>query len=284
MSTLHEEQSASQTAKSMDTLTFKMKRFMHYINSKFNAMMVVIVCQMKTLRNNTTILHNSFVHFSEFIEKINRFFHETTKFFVETFEDNQQHINRMHTNFTTLNEKFEESFRITDNLHGLAKTTGENLAHIHNITELTNILALNASIEAARAGAAGKGFAVVAAEIRKHAASTKEAVEAISQSVTTLIKEINTLSEKTNAMKEEVIEGKGLLQKMVENADKEQAVIGNVNQEITVLDARFQEYEAIKATINKMDKRSAIAYKNIEDALTVLQSSMHNFEQLDDMY
>ncbi len=60
-----------------------------------------------------------------------------------------------------------------------AKKIGESLFRISDIVERTHILATNASIEAARAGARGAGFGVIAQEVRKLAAASKEALEDI---------------------------------------------------------------------------------------------------------
>jgi methyl-accepting chemotaxis protein len=117
------------------------------------------------------------------MQRVNLSFQKSTKVFVDTFQTNQHHIDRINNGFKIIGTGFRESFTITDELQGVAKIAGENLSVIHNITELTNILALNASIEAVRAGAAGKGFAVVASEIRKHAVTSKAAVEAISDNI-----------------------------------------------------------------------------------------------------
>ena len=85
--------------------------------------------------------------------------------------------------------------------------------HVGDIANKTNLLSLNAAIEAAHAGDAGKGFAIVAKEVRNLAGQTKDAV--------TEVKDVSeTINEKTLATKDNVIDVQKLFEEYIQNSNE----------------------------------------------------------------
>ncbi|CUU45364.1 methyl-accepting chemotaxis protein [Clostridium beijerinckii] len=138
----------------------------------------------------------------------------------------------------------EEVANRGDEVNSFIETFEELLAHtkfienisseINNVASRTNLLALNASIEAARAGDAGRGFSVVADEVKKLSIGTKELVLSMNDT----LKKMYCLTEDANDEIEK-------LKNRLKNIQQARNNFSKVSNEIDIIVSKFDELKKI---------------------------------------
>ena len=197
----------SDTAISLDTMTEEVK----------NA--------VTSLNNNQEIIDNTVKSANEGKKQLN---------------DLKESMEKIHTDADSLSETIT-------NLANSSSEIGNIVTVINDIADQTNLLALNAAIEAARAGEAGRGFAVVADEVRKLAERTQKATSEVTNIVSTLQNEALTASSAMNKEAEKVKEG-----------------FTNIEQTENIFNKIFTGIDSIKSVMNSIKDGMDSEYSTVQ--------------------
>lgn len=193
----------------------------------------------------------------------------------------------MQSTITTINKLDKEMQTSSGAIQKLEEDTnaiGSVLEVIRGIAEQTNLLALNAAIEAARAGEQGRGFAVVADEVRSLAQRTQESTSEIQQIIETVqsgaknaVAAMNTGSQATSdCVSQANIAGQALQEIMVTVKD-----INAMNTQIaSAVEEQTVVSEEISQNINGISDSTKEIHSNIHDFTHLSQSLVVSAEEL----
>jgi methyl-accepting chemotaxis protein len=177
---------------------------------------------------------------------------------INEFNAGQNEVSKTQSSINKLADKVSEAAVVINNLSEDSRQIGSVLEVIQSIAEQTNLLALNAAIEAARAGEQGRGFAVVADEVRNLARRTQESTG-----------QIQTVIEK--------MQGNSMNAVAVMNEGKAQAEI-SVEQAKSAGDSLY----AINLSVTKISDMNTQIATAAEEQSVVASEINRNFSQITD--
>jgi methyl-accepting chemotaxis protein len=171
---------------------------------------------------------------------------------------------------TRIAETVQEAATTIEELGRSSAQIGEIVAVINGIADQTNLLALNAAIEAARAGEQGRGFAVVADEVRKLAERTSQATKDIGQRIAAIQA---AAGESVNAMKK----GSDEVDKGVALAKEASAALDSI---VTASSSAMDMVQRIAAATEQQSAASEEVSQNMEHISDITKRSSASTEQI----
>ncbi len=168
-----------------------------------------------------------------------------------------------------LSSKVEQLSRNADDVKSI-------LDIINDIADQTNLLALNAAIEAARAGEHGRGFAVVADEVRNLAGRTQKSLAEINSTIMVIVQEINDVSSQMNLNSQKMERLSDMSKSVQETYEKMSSnlssVVSDSNQSMDDYAKSGHQIEAMVSDFVEVEK---VASKTLADSSDILNIATH---------
>ncbi|MGF1683534.1 methyl-accepting chemotaxis protein [Photobacterium minamisatsumaniensis] len=193
-------------------------------------------------------------------------------------EKGQSVIGQNRDAITSLASQVQDAANVIHELESNAQNINQILSTIQGIAEQTNLLALNAAIEAARAGEQGRGFAVVADEVRVLSQRTHDSTEEIRSMIETLQKNTHQAVDSMQTSTELASQSVGFAEGASESLNQITLAITEISEMATHIASAAEEQRAVSEDIS----RNTQAIKDVSDHLAIqtgdLSHSAHDMQ------
>ena len=223
-------------------------------------------------------MSRTLVQSSENLKDANRFAAES-----QNIASQGQHIvDKTIDRMRTITHMVNETTQLVEKLGASSQEIGEIIQVINEIADQTNLLALNAAIEAARAGEQGKGFAVVADEVRKLAERTTSATDQIAEMIRAIQMETQNVVEFMRKGEVEVEEGLELAKDAGKALEEIVASVRTVVEKMNSIAAAGEEQasavEEMSRNIDAISEVTREAARNVNGIAETLEK-LNGFTQ-----
>ena len=193
-------------------------------------------------------------------------------------------VNHVITDVQHLSEEMSNSMEAVNRLADNSTNISSILGTIKGIAEQTNLLALNAAIEAARAGEQGRGFAVVADEVRTLASRTQgsaEEIEGLIKEVQQNIQRAVDTMEVNRTMVDKTVDSSGQVGEALESIQGSMREIQNKTLEIVSTASNQQEAaKALDSNLSVIREHGEETVKNVEGTVNAVRQTQSLTESL----
>ncbi|GAA7661304.1 methyl-accepting chemotaxis protein TlpB [Helicobacter pylori] len=192
------------------------------------------------------------------------------------FKESKDAIGDLFSQITESAHTEEELSSQVEQLSRNADDVKSILDIINDIADQTNLLALNAAIEAARAGEHGRGFAVVADEVRNLAGRTQKSLAEINSTIMVIVQEINAVSSQMNLNSQKMERLSDMSKSVQETYEKMSSNLSSVvldsNQSMDDYAKSGHQIEAMVSDFVEVEK---VASKTLADSSDILNIATH---------
>ncbi|MCS7205661.1 MAG: cache domain-containing protein [Leptospiraceae bacterium] len=218
-------------------------------------------CLSNELKESIQNQHQHFEQISASIEETSVTINEIAKIIQETSRDSSDAMNLVNNTIAMLNETsktinkifnlFEDLNHQFDNIQKNSQNVEDILKIIQEIANQTNLIALNASIEAAKSGEKGSRFSVIAEEIRKLSQNSKESSQQIAQTIKDITNSIINFRDQIHNFGNDIIQTKSNFDKFNQILQKLITSFQNINLKISHFASSLEELNVASKDITK---------------------------------
>ncbi len=283
---------------SMRSLIIDAKNISGSTQQQSNNLVDISQKTLQEIQKQDKLIETTFTDLVAINEKIGTLC-DDTKEGIRSISETKQYVDNFSSQLESMAahimHNLETETELSERIHQVSVETAEVklvLDVIKDIADQTNLLALNAAIEAARAGEHGRGFAVVADEVRQLAEKTQKSLNDIESTVNVIVQSISNVSDdmKRNSerlpeladnmerSKESMQQISVLMNDLRNDAQHVSDINAEISNSISTLQVNMDQVHTISQTNEQMTAKVAHSAKDLKGSVAMLDQNIETFK------